>query len=194
MLKPTPKPSSSEDLNALRELAPHLWPRSTNLRARVVGAVLCLLVAKIANVFVPLFYKHAVDALTPHGATLLVAPVAMILAYGLLRTVSYGLVLAVAFIVFDIVRQGAPVLSWHFITGFPEQGGATGGILPAIVGTLSLVTIAVGVALPFTPFGQSLGMVALPLPFFGWLVVILISYAVLAQIVKTWFVSKYGYN
>ncbi|MBV8166897.1 MAG: ABC transporter ATP-binding protein/permease, partial [Alphaproteobacteria bacterium] len=88
MLKPTPKPSSSEDLNALRELAPHLWPRSANLRARVVGAVLCLLVAKIANVFVPLFYKHAVDALTPHGTALIAAPVVMILAYGLLRVAA----------------------------------------------------------------------------------------------------------
>ncbi len=88
MLKPTPTRSSREDLNALRELAPHLWPQSTNLRTRVVGAVLCLLVAKIANVFVPLFYKHAVDALTPHGTALLAAPVAMILAYALLRVAA----------------------------------------------------------------------------------------------------------
>src|SRR5262249_3717142 len=56
--------------------------------ARVAGAVLCLLVAKIANVFVPLFYKHAVDAMTPHGAALIAAPIAMILAYGILRVAA----------------------------------------------------------------------------------------------------------
>src|SRR3982750_3914351 len=88
MLKPTPTRSSHEDLNALRELAPHLWPQSANLRVRVVGAVVCLLVAKIANVFVPLFYKDAVDALTPHGNALLVAPIAMILVYGILRVAA----------------------------------------------------------------------------------------------------------
>src|SRR5258706_8036416 len=88
MLKPTPTRSSREDLNALRELAPHLWPQSTNLRTRVVGAVLCLLVAQIATVSVPLFYKHAVDALTPHGTALLAAPVAVIVAYGLLRVAA----------------------------------------------------------------------------------------------------------
>ncbi len=58
----------------------------------------------------------------------------------------------------------------------------------------TLSVMAIGVALPFTPFGRSLGMVPLPPLFFGWLGAILIAYAVLAQIVKTWFVKKYGYN
>src|SRR3954465_13183284 len=88
MLKPTPKRSSREDLNALRALGPHLWPTSLDLRMRVVGAVVCLLIAKFANVFVPLFYKQAVDALTPTGAALIAAPVAMVLAYGGLRVAA----------------------------------------------------------------------------------------------------------
>jgi Mg2+-importing ATPase len=63
--------------------------------------------------------------------------------------------------------------------------------------SLALATaavMAVGVILPFTPFGRSLGMVALPLRFFGWLVGILLAYAALAQGVKSWYVRKYGYN
>jgi Mg2+-importing ATPase len=63
--------------------------------------------------------------------------------------------------------------------------------------SLALATaavMAVGVLLPFTPFGRSLGMVALPLRFFGWLVFILLAYAALAQLVKSWYVRRYGYN
>jgi Mg2+-importing ATPase len=37
-------------------------------------------------------------------------------------------------------------------------------------------------------------MVALPLRFFGWLAGILVAYAALAQLVKSWYVRKYGYN
>jgi Mg2+-importing ATPase len=37
-------------------------------------------------------------------------------------------------------------------------------------------------------------MVALPAVFFEWLVFILLAYAALAQLVKTWFVRRYGYN
>jgi len=55
---------------------------------RVLAALACLVVAKVANVFVPLLYKHAVDALTPHANVVIVAPIALIVAYGLLRVAS----------------------------------------------------------------------------------------------------------
>ncbi len=88
-----PKSASSrsrrDDLRAIRQLSPHLWPREpVELRVRVIAALACLLVAKVANVFVPLLYKHAVDALTPHGDALIVAPIAIIVAYGLLRVAA----------------------------------------------------------------------------------------------------------
>src|SRR5580658_3964140 len=90
---PMPKSVSSQarraDLRTIRQLAPHLWPRqSVELRIRVVAALACLVVAKLANVYVPMIYKYAVDALTPHGDLLLVAPVALIFAYGLLRVTA----------------------------------------------------------------------------------------------------------
>ncbi len=68
--------------------------------------------------------------------------------YGLMRAFTYAIVFVVAYILFDIVRHGAPVLRWSFLSGFPRQGGAEGGILPAIVGTVCLVVGAVAVALP----------------------------------------------
>jgi P-type Mg2+ transporter len=54
--------------------------------------------------------------------------------------------------------------------------------------------MAVGILIPFTPFGHSLGMVPLPMRFFVWLVFILMGYVVLAHLVKTWYVRHYGYN
>jgi len=43
-----------------------------------------------------------------------------------------------------IVWQGAPAISWEFLTGFPQEGMRAGGVLPAIVGTLWL-TLGTGV-------------------------------------------------
>ena len=71
-----------------------------------------------------------------------------------------------------------------FIQSFPA---------PALAISTTVV-MAVGILLPFTGFGHSLGMVPLPLRFFGWLALILPAYMVLAQLVKTWFVRRYGYN
>jgi ABC-type transport system involved in Fe-S cluster assembly fused permease/ATPase subunit len=77
---------ANQDLHAIKRLLPYLWPRdSLELRLRVVGALACLVVAKLATVSVPLFYKQAVDALGAKTPDLIVAPVALILAYSLLR-------------------------------------------------------------------------------------------------------------
>ena len=89
------QPPRKFQLGAIRTLLPHLWPRGDwDLRVRVVLALLCLAIAKGANVYVPIFYKHAIEALTPAaaqaGAAAAVAalPVAAILAYGLARVLS----------------------------------------------------------------------------------------------------------
>lgn len=72
----------------LLSLLPWLWPRDEpGLRLRVVAALACLVVAKAANVLVPLAYARAVDALAPKdaAAAALTVPIALVLAYGLLR-------------------------------------------------------------------------------------------------------------
>ena len=79
-------------LGVLRSLLPYLWPRN-DLAARlsVSAAALALIAAKVASVLVPIAYSRAVDALAPKGASAIaVVPVAMILAYGLLRVASAG--------------------------------------------------------------------------------------------------------
>ena len=56
---------------------------------RVVLALVFLLAGKLVNIYVPLLYKHAVDALSPANAVIAV-PVALIIAYGLARVMSQG--------------------------------------------------------------------------------------------------------
>ena len=87
------KPSQTENQHwqTLTSLAPWLWPKGEpELRARVVLAVVLLVCAKAANVLVPLAYARAVDALTPQGAGMIAIPVALVVAYGLLRLASSG--------------------------------------------------------------------------------------------------------
>ena len=92
---PSASPSSLSRQTALETvsgLLPYLWPRG-DLRGRllVVSAVLLLLAAKAATVYVPYVYSRAVDALSRHDPSHVIAvPVALILGYGLLRIASGG--------------------------------------------------------------------------------------------------------
>jgi ABC-type transport system involved in Fe-S cluster assembly fused permease/ATPase subunit len=85
-----PKGRFRDELRALKWLAPYLWPReSFELRMRVVIAVALLFAAKLLTIYVPILYKHAVDALSPTHVVI-VAPVGLIIAYGLARVMSQG--------------------------------------------------------------------------------------------------------
>jgi phosphate transport system permease protein len=70
------------------------------------------------------------------------------IVYQLLRLVTYTMVLLVGYILFDIIRNGLPAISWEFLTAMPRRSGAEGGILPAIAGTLALVAGTILAALP----------------------------------------------
>ena len=56
----------------------------------------------------------------------------------------------------------------------------------------SLVIVAVGAWLPFSPLAATLGFEPLPALFWFFLLIMLVCYVVLTQIVKTWFYHKYG--
>ena len=74
----------------IKSLLPYLWPRGDrSARVRVLLAAACLVLAKIATVYIPLIYSHAVDALSPKNNPAVV-PIALILGYGLLRVASAG--------------------------------------------------------------------------------------------------------
>jgi phosphate transport system permease protein len=72
--------------------------------------------------------------------------------YWLMRSITYAVVLFIAYVLIDILIHGLPAISWNFLTGFPEKSGAAGGILPAILGTLYLVIGTILVALPLGMF------------------------------------------
>jgi ATP-binding cassette subfamily B protein len=78
------------DLRTIATLLPYLWPPGeSELRLRVVVAMLFLVAAKGVNVAVPMFYKHAVDLLTPgSGAQLVAVPVMLVVAYGVARVLA----------------------------------------------------------------------------------------------------------
>jgi ATP-binding cassette subfamily B protein len=77
-------------MGTLRRFLPYLWPEGEwGLRARVVLAMASLVAAKVALVFVPIFYRDAIDALDINqGAAILTVPVGIILAYGGARVLS----------------------------------------------------------------------------------------------------------
>jgi Mg2+-importing ATPase len=56
----------------------------------------------------------------------------------------------------------------------------------------SLLIVAIGAWLPFSPLANMLGFVPLPPLFWLFLAGILLGYIMLTQVVKTWFVHKYG--
>ena len=68
------------DWATIRTLLPYLW----EYKGRVMAALACLVLAKAANVGVPLLLKQIVDSLDKTTAALFV-PFALLVAYGLLR-------------------------------------------------------------------------------------------------------------
>ncbi|MCD8177025.1 MAG: phosphate ABC transporter permease PstA [Tannerellaceae bacterium] len=76
-------------------------------------------------------------------------------AFGFFSFLSY-LVVAILFVILGfIIIQGASVISWDFLTKAPTDGMTSGGIFPAIVGTLYLV---LGSSLISFPIGVMSGI------------------------------------
>ena len=70
------------------------------------------------------------------------------IAFAILFLSTVIVVLPVIFIVFYIVQQGWHAISWEFLTQMPKRGMREGGIFPAIIGTLCLVSGTLIFALP----------------------------------------------
>jgi len=81
------------NLQTVASLAPYLWPTNNlGARVRVVTALVFMVLAKLATVYVPVVYGRTVDALAPAGgnAAALTIPIALILAYGVARISGAG--------------------------------------------------------------------------------------------------------
>ena len=91
-------------LAVVARLAPYLWrEQGFALRVRIFMALALLLGAKAATLFVPVFYKQAVDALGPRDVAIAL-PVGIILAYGATRILS-STMQELRTMVFDPVAQ-----------------------------------------------------------------------------------------
>lgn len=79
------------NIATIRAILPYLWMEGRpDLKRRVVISLCALVIAKLATVAAPFFYKDVVDKLAPvsGGVTttaLIVAPVVLIIAYGMTR-------------------------------------------------------------------------------------------------------------
>ena len=73
-------------------LLPFLWPESRrDLRFRVIIAIICMILAKVASVYTPLILGKSVDSLNDlsDGINLLMAiPIALIITYGIARVIA----------------------------------------------------------------------------------------------------------
>jgi ABC-type transport system involved in Fe-S cluster assembly fused permease/ATPase subunit len=101
--RPTTLPGTAgSDLKTLKALTPFLW----QYRGRVLLALACLVLAKVANVGVPLVLKDIVDRLDVDGTRTLVLPLSFLLVYGVLKLAS-SLFNELRDSVFARVRHGA---------------------------------------------------------------------------------------
>ena len=77
------------DLKTLRTLIPYLWPKdATEMRFRVLIALIFLALAKSISAGAPILYKLVIDAISNNQTTIIVVPIGIILSYGLARTLS----------------------------------------------------------------------------------------------------------
>ena len=67
-------------------MMPYIW----DYRGRVLFALACLVVSKLAMVGVPIVLKYIVDGLDAEPGQILVLPVILLLIYGLLRFINSG--------------------------------------------------------------------------------------------------------
>lgn len=70
------------------------------------------------------------------------------LAFSFLFIANLLVIIPVLLIIVIIIKNGAPAISWEFLTQAPRMGMRSGGIFPAIVGTLYLVAGTILFALP----------------------------------------------
>ena len=75
-----------------------------------------------------------------------------IIVFSLLRFSALFIVIALGVMLFYIFSGGISKINWEFLTSFPTNGMKSGGILPMIVGTLSLMILTMLIALPIGIF------------------------------------------
>ncbi|MFD7335130.1 magnesium-translocating P-type ATPase [Streptomyces violascens] len=58
---------------------------------------------------------------------------------------------------------------------------------------MTILAVATGLYLPFSPLAATLGFVPVPMSYFPWLVGVLLAYCTLTQMVKGWYARRFGW-
>ena len=85
------KDHKNKDWKTIKTLMPYLWPENEwGIKARVLIALTCLALAKIATVMVPVFYKDAVDLISQNQKFVISALFGILIAYAIARIAQQG--------------------------------------------------------------------------------------------------------
>ena len=57
---------------------------------------------------------------------------------------------------------------------------------------MTFAIMAIGIAILFTTFGSYIGLMPLPMSYFPWLIATLLCYCVLTQLIKMWYIRRFG--
>jgi phosphate transport system permease protein len=75
--------------------------------------------------------------------------------FGIISLAAFISVISLTIIIYYIVSNGLPAITWEFLTESPRYAGREGGIFPAIIGTLWLT---VGAIIYAVPIGMAAGI------------------------------------
>jgi len=79
---PTNTPADHDSWGTLRRFLPYLWPKGeSGLKARIVGAMVFVLMAKAVTLAAPLAYKAAVDRMSSPASELVTVTMALVAAF-----------------------------------------------------------------------------------------------------------------
>lgn len=196
----TDTPRSQSGWQIIRSLLPYLWPKNAlGLRVRVVLALLLLFAAKGATAYLPVLYKQAVDALSNTPLAVMVAPIGLIVAYGMVRVMGL-LFTELRDSIFARVQQhtirvvGVQVFEHlHALSLRFHLNRQTGGMNRSIErGTRAIDTLLSYLVFSLFPTFFEIGLVTLLLWHFfdGWFALVtaltVVIYAVFTFVVTEW--------
>ena len=196
----TDTPRQQSGWQIIRSLLPYLWPKNAlGLRVRVVLALILLFAAKGTMAYLPVLYKQAVDALSSTPLAVLIAPIGLIVAYGMVRVMGL-LFTELRDSIFARVQQhtirvvGVQVFEHlHALSLRFHLNRQTGGMNRSIErGTRAIDTLLSYLVFSLVPTFFEIGLVTLLLWHFfnGWFALVtaltVLTYAVFTFVVTEW--------
>ncbi len=92
-------------------------------------------------------------------------------------------------VMFFVFKANSPEHQSLFQTGWFVEGLLSQTLIVHMIRTRKIPFIQI---IPFTSIAGAIGMQPLPLAYFPWLIGILLAYALLTQVVKNWYIRRFG--